>query len=183
MPAITDKRQMYADLAAGRLGNCIPQFFGVEEWSASLATGPYTHWGVRTLTPGGPCRLNCPTHEVRQTVRAFRPHRPNISVMISCVGQVQWLGDVWESPTGLVCEGHEAPPRVHDWRQMMRTRNRWEGLAARMLLRRHLNPNSLSDLDDLLGLYPGHVVELSALDVCFGVWPDRNAVVWEVRAY
>jgi hypothetical protein len=183
VPTITDKRQMYAMLAAGELGNTIPQFFSVADWTAAGGPTRYPFWGVRTLTPGGPCRLNCPAGEVAATVAAFAPHPPNISPMVSCVGQVTLIADVWDSPLGVVVEGHEYPPRVHDWREMMKTRNRWEGVAARMVLRKHLNANSHGDLWELFEQFPGNVVELSALEVCFGTVPGRNAVVWEVRDY
>ena len=180
---ISDKLTMYARLAAGAFGNSIPQFFSVAQWRASGDADRYPFWGVRTLTPGGPCRLNCPREDVEETVARFAPHPPNISVMVSSVGQVTLMADIWDSPAGVVVEGHEYPPRVPDWRQMMKVRNRWEGVAARVLLRKHLNPNSLADLWDVFDAYPGHVLELSALDVCFGTRGGRNAVVWEVRNY
>lgn len=182
---VANKSQMYELLTAGRFGNTIPQYGSVEEWVASGDPQRYPFWGVRTKTPGGPCRLNCPVAEVEATVKSFRPHPPNISVMISSVGRVTWLGDVWDSPTGLICSGVEYPKRVHDWRQLMNkgVPSRWEGLAARRLLQRHLNPNSYDDLVGILEGFPSHVVELSAMDVCFGVIPHRNAIIWEVRAY
>lgn len=180
---ITDKAQMYALLKAGRLGNTIPQYGSIEEWRASGDPDRYSQWGVRTKSAGGPCRLNCPVEEVEDTVLRFRPHLPNISVMISAVGQVTWLGDIWDSPTGLVCCGFEYPERIHDWRQLMggQAQQKWEGVAARSLLRRHLNSNSYDDLMLTIEGFPSHVVELSTMDVCFGVLPHRNAIVWEVR--
>jgi hypothetical protein len=175
---------MYALLASGAFGNTIPQFFSVAEWKG--AGGPsLPFWGVRTLTPGGPCRLNCPAAEVEATAENYSRagHAPNISVMISSVGRVTWLGDVWDSPGGLACYGHEHPGRVHDWRVLMRHPREWRGLAARHLLERHLNPASMADLRAAMERWPGHVVELSAMGRNFGTVPGRNAVVWEVRAY
>jgi len=52
-----------------------------------------------------------------------------------------------------------------------------------MVLRKHLNPNSLDDLSTVLDRWPGHVVELSAVEGCFGTVPGRNGIVWEVRNY
>lgn len=181
---ITSKTRMYSLLAAGAFGNTIPQYFSVEQWSdAGGRARPF--WGVRTLTPGGPCRLNCPVAEVEDTALQFAAagHRVNISIMISSVGQVTWLGDVWDSPEGLVCYGHEYPERVHNWRELMRHPREWKGIAARHLLARHLNPSSRSDLEAALERWPGHVVELSALDRCFGTIPGRNGIVWEIRSY
>ncbi len=101
--------------------------------------------------------------------------------MISCMAQVTWLGDVWDSPTGLECHGIEHPPRVHNWRELMAQPQTWRGLAAKMLLRRHLNASSLADLEAIFEKWPGHVVELSSCDRCWGTVSGRNSVVWECR--
>lgn len=183
---VTDKRQMYDLLAAGRFGNTIPQYFDVGEWERSTDAGRWTAWGVRTLRPGGPCRLHCPSAEVRETCQ--RPEYAaagiNISMMIDAAMAVTLWADVYDSPAGLVVYGIEHPPKGGSWRALMPTDGRhFEGTAARMLLRRHLNPNSLADLESLFDRWPGHVVELSAADRCFGTVPHRNAVVWEVRLY
>jgi hypothetical protein len=180
---VTDKRRMYELLSADRIGNTIPQYSSVKAWLASGEDQVFPFWGVRTRTPGGPCRLNCPAAEVPATVESFRPHAPNISVMISSVGRVTWLGEVWDSPSGLICSGVEYPPEIHDWRPLMRHPTLYEGVAARGLLRRHLNPNSHDDLMELLEIYPDHVIEFSAMDRCYGTLPHRNAITWEVRAY
>lgn len=180
---VTNKRQMYYLLTLGAFGNTIPQYSSVEEWRDSGDDRRYPSWGVRTKTPGGPCRLLCPAEEVEATVCSFTPHLPNISVMISTIGRVSWLGDVTYGPGGWVLSGIEYPERYHDWRPLMRSPNRWEGLVARTLLRRHLNSNSLADLEALVDRFPDHVYELSCLDRCFGTVPGRNAILWEVRKY
>jgi len=186
MPPITNKRDMYRLLTAGSLGNTIPQWFDVSEWERSADAGRYPLWGVRSLVPGGPCRLNCPAAEVRATAERpeFQRAGVNVSAMVDAVTVVTaWL-EVYDSPTGLVVYGIEYPPRGVSWREWMPTRGRhWEGTAARMVLRKHLNPNSLDDLSTVLDRWPGHVVELSAVEGCFGTVPGRNGIVWEVRNY
>lgn len=177
---------MYVRLAAGEFGNTVGQFFSVRSWVNSGDPERYDWWGVRTLVPGGPCRLNCPTAEVADTAFGFRVPF-NISMMVDRVATVTaWL-EVWDSPTGLVVEGIEWPDVAGGWawRNSMpdpTRRRHWEGVAARTVLRRHLNANSLEDLEVLLDQYPDHVVELSALDRCLGTVPHRNGVVWEIRA-
>lgn len=96
-----------------------------------------------------------------------------------------WL-EVMESPDGLYVQGIEYPPRSLTWRVGMRDPKLlqlWHRTAAVMVLRRHLNENSLCDLFDLLEKYPSNVVELSALAQCFGSVPHRNGIIWEVRSY
>lgn len=183
---VTNKARMYRLLAAGAFGNTVPQFFSVHEWRLSGQADRYPLWGVRTLTPGGPCRLYCPADEVADTVasRLFQKHRVNISCMVDAVCTVTAFIEVMESETGLLVYAVEHPGAGTSWRHAMpRDGVQTGGLRARMLLRRHLNADSLDDLESLLEKYPGHVVELSALEECFGTVPGRNAVVWEVRRY
>lgn len=184
---VGDKATMYRMLAAGKFGNTIPQYFSVHAWVQSGDADRYSHWGVRTLKPGGPCRLNCPTTEVVSTIYDFA--QPcNISLMVDKVATVTaWL-EAWDSPTGLVVEGIEWPDTAGGWtwRNSMpdpAKRKRWEGTAARMVLARHLNENSRDDLWRVLDEFPDHVVELSALSRCIGMVPHRNGCVWEVRHY
>lgn len=188
MTPVADKATMYRLLAAGAFGNTIPQYFSVAEWEASGDARRFRWWGVRTLTPGGPCRLNCPAEEVEATVAGFAPHKPNISLMADRVAAVTLWADVWDAPAGLVVEGIEHP-RTADgwtWRNSMpdpTKRRRWEGTAAKLVLRRHLDANDLDDLAAVFDRWPGHVLELSALDRCLGIRPHRRGIVWEVRRY
>jgi hypothetical protein len=187
---ITDKADMYRRLAAGQFGNTTPQYFSVAEWHASGDADRYQFWGVRSAkTSAHPaCRLYCPAAEVVEYAARHFPDGPNISMMVDAVATVTaWL-EIWDSPAGLVVEGIEWP-RLADgwnWRNSMKNpqrSRRWEGTAARMVLARHLNANSLGDLHELFERFPGHVLELSALDRCLGMRPHRNAIVWEVRMY
>lgn len=183
---VTNKKQMYRMLTAGEFGNTIEQFFSVEEWLAAGAFRQSDWWGVRTLTPGGPCKLNCRVDDVVCTAidYTYAGHAVNISLMIDRAYDVTaWL-EVWDSPTGLVVEGIEYPPKGSSWRELMPTKRRsWSGVQARMILARHLNPNSLEDVNILIDRYKNHVLELSACSRCLGTLPHRNAVMWEVRQY
>lgn len=188
--AVTTKSDMYKRLAAGEFGNAIPQYFSVEEWRASGDDRRFALWGVRSArTSMHPaCRLNCPAAEVAAHVATHFADGPNISMMVDAVAGIgAWL-EVWDAPGGLVVEGIERPDVAGGWtwRNSMKEpsrRRRWEGVAARLVLARHLNENSRDDLAALLDRYPDHVVEVSALDRCIGNVPHRNGVVWEVRAY
>lgn len=168
--------------ARGLFGNVIERHFTLDSWL------PQSHrfalWGVQTTrTPGGPCRLNCPTAEVEATFREFAPFVPVISPMISAVEQTRWAGDIWDGPTGLTLHGLLNPAIGFHWRREMLHPTEWRGTAARSLLRSVLNDNSYDDLNDLIERYPGHVYELSAFEKCVGTLAGRNHLVWEVRAY
>jgi hypothetical protein len=182
-PAIKSKAAMYSLLAAGSLGNTIPQYFAVADWRQSGDDLRYGYWGVRSQIPGGPCRLYCPTAEVEQTAASFGCDF-NISMMIDAVATVTLWADIWESPTGLMVYGIEYPPRGSSWRSLMPTTGRhWYGLAAKLLLQKHLNANSYSDVAEMLQRYDGHVLELSATEECIGRVPHRNHTTWEIRDY
>lgn len=181
---IRTKSRMYWLLSRGLLGNTIEQFFSLVEWETSSIKDKYPLWGVRTLTPGGPCRMHCPTEEVEATIRSFQPHAIHISAMIDWQCVVTLWADVYDTDTGLIVYGIERPARGDNWRKRMPVDGReWRGANARFMLHKHLNANSLADLYALLERYPCHVVELSACEENVGVIPYRNAVVWEVRQY
>ena len=188
--AIVDKSSMYRMLAAGAFGNTVPQWFDIGEWRCDPEHQRYEWWGVRTMTPGGPCTLNCHFLDVIRVALGYEDagHQINISPMIDKFCTVTaWL-ELWDSPNGLVVEGVEYPDTAGGWtwRNSMpdpAKRRRWEGTQARMVLRRHLNENSLSDVRELLEEYPDHILELSSTDRCFGTVEHRNHIVWELRQY
>jgi hypothetical protein len=186
LAAVLSKNRMYELLAAGAFGNTIRQWFSIDRWEESEDAARYPMWGVRTLTPGGPCRLNCPREEVRATAERpeFAAAGVNVSMMVDAVARVTLWADVYDSDTGLIVYGIEHPPRGGSWRALMPSRGReWRGVSAAMVLRRHLNASSLADLEALRENWLGHVYELSALDRCVGTVPGRSAVIWEVRKY
>ena len=184
--AIANKREMYRLLAAGRLGNTIPQFFSLADWESDATAQRIPWWGVRTLKPGGPCRLNCPREEVRITAERpeFAACGVNISMMVDRWCRVTLWAEVYDSPTGLIVYGIENPPEGGSWRAEMPSKGRhWEGIAGRMLLRRHMNPNSFDDMMAVFEKWPNHVYEFSACERTVGVMKDRNCCVWEHRNY
>jgi hypothetical protein len=183
---ILGKSRMYSMLAAGAFGNTIPQWFNLDEWEQSADAARYATWGVRTLVAGGPCRLYCPREEVRSTAERpeYRAAGVNISMMIDAIVNATLWADVYDSEDGLIVYGVLNPPRGASWRKLMPSEGReYRGIAAQMLLKQKLNPNSLADLEALRDRWPGHVYELSACEKCIGVIPHRNGVVWEVRNY
>ncbi len=182
--SVKTKAQMYAMIQAGVFGNIVPLWFNLNDWEQSPEFHRYEFWGVRSQVPGGPCFLNCPRAEVRATFLRpdFQAAVPNISIMIDRILRVHLWADVYDSEQGLVLYGIEYPPPGGSWRQLMGPQGRQYGLLeSRLLLRKHLNASSLSDLEALRDLYPGHVYELSVCDRNFGTIPGRNAVLWECR--
>lgn len=57
------------------------------------------------------------------------------------------------------------------------------GPGALLLLKRHMDENSYTDLRCLFDLYPEHAIEFSTCSRSLGCLPNRNTVFWEVRKY
>lgn len=51
------------------------------------------------------------------------------------------------------------------------------------LLDRYMDASSRDDLEMLLELYPGHVIEFTSFTVDVGVFPNRNTLFWETRFF
>lgn len=183
---VLSKKQMYAMRDAGAFGNVIPRWTTLDSW---VRTGPGADrlWGVQHTTIAGfpGTRLDVKTDAVHGVIEAGGfGFDYCISPMVHQYGAVKWEGDIALDPTTgrVFCSGNPAPA-PGSWRRHMLKPRLYEGSAALVLLDNILNPASREDLEHLLLEYPGHVIELSALDVCFGTVPGRNAVIWEVRKY
>lgn len=190
-PPVRTKADMYARITAGEFGNTLPRWFAHHwhEWLYdSSVPGAPTLWGVQHTTIAGfpGTKLNVPTAAVRDTIEdgGFGDDFC-LSPMIAALPGlgVRWEGDVSRDEVGRVyCSGTPNPP-LGSWRTHMKRPKLTQGAAALALLRAVLNENSYDDLMLLLDDYPGHVVELSACDKCYGTHKGRNAILWEVRAY
>ena len=180
MSEIASKADMYARLNAGLFGNTVPAFMGLASWYGREPKWESPLWGVRSMKSGDKrARLDIPTAEVAGYCRsAFGSDPFNVSPMVD--QWLVWRGEVYDSPAGLVTIGTFGRKDLK-WRQAMAAAQERCGVAARALLREVLNGNSFDDLMELVDHYPGHVVELTALERCYGTCPGRNAVVWEVR--
>ncbi len=186
-PVLT-KADMYRRLESGEFGNANPQWRTIESWVEACRGKPWDTWklwGIRSLKPADPrCALNVPAAQVipHICISGLRIDGFNISPMVP--GRVQWEGDVMRrhDGAGLLCSGNLAP-EPGSWRRHMLSPRRWEGSAATAVLRSVLNENSYDDLMIVLDNHPDHVIELSALDICFGTVPGRNGITWECRLY
>ena len=182
---ILTKAQMYAALVAGDFGNTVPQWFTIREWQDRAILRNQRLWGVRHATLGGflGTRLNVETNDVPKVIEEGRFGKDyQISPMISEWGKVVWEGNIERQTDGLFAEGH-LYPEPGSWRRHMLHPQQWHGVSALALLNLVLNENSMDDLRILLDEYPDHVIELSAMEGCWGTVPGRNAIIWEVRLY
>jgi hypothetical protein len=66
-------------------------------------------------------------------------------------------------------------------RQALEKAEELSGPEVYFLLRQYLSPASHEDVIDLLTMYQGHVVELTAYSHDLGWARGRNTIIWEVR--
>jgi hypothetical protein len=197
-PPVLNKVDMYERLNRGEFGNTIERWGSWDIWMLET-TKKYrdsSKWAVQTASRNqggpGPVKFNLDAHEVSEVATEFRAkgYAIWISEMIDHRAEIRLWANIHASgdlAPGLFVEGVEYPLLdllKSNWRQQMGDQSRlkrWEGLAAKGILKKHLNENSLDDLEILLDRYPGHVVEISATNQMIGTVSGRNAVVWEVR--
>ena len=172
---IASKRQSYDLLQRGAFGNAFRTWSEVPADYDGLV-------GVRCAgRPGLPCITQLePAEAARQgTLLQAQGHTVIFYETIDD-SHVVLQGEVAELPGGLVLTYSTEKTTM---RHALRSAKTATGLLARCLLRQHLSPSSVTDLEALLEQYNGHVVEFTAYDVFVGALLGRNAVVWEVRAY
>lgn len=186
---------MYRRIVAGEFGNTLPRYLGDRDYPAwcwdRAQPGAPALWGVRHTTIAGfeGTKLNVPSDGPGGVFEVLLDggfgDNYCISPMITSLPGlgVRWEGDISRDEVGrLYCSGN-ARPAPGSWRTHMKNPKLTQGASALALLRAVLNENSFDDLMILLDDYPGHVVELSACDKCYGTHLDRNAIIWEVRDY
>jgi hypothetical protein len=91
------------------------------------------------------------------------------------------MAEVFMGYCGLEVYGIENVPKGANWREVMPKANTYRFMAARGVLLRNLTECDREDLNELMELYPNHVIEFSACDKPIGIYPHRKAVIWEIR--
>lgn len=55
--------------------------------------------------------------------------------------------------------------------------------ATRHLMYKYMDENTISDIDEILELYPDATIEFACYSKFLGCLPNRNTIIWEVRDY
>lgn len=179
---IVSKGRMYSLLQSGQLGNTNPTYPSLEQWRKRPFPSESAKWGVRFRKSGDPrMRLDIPEPEVEDYV--LRSGEQDVTSISSMVDQwLVWRGHIVDSDTGIVTWGGFGRPELK-WRQFLSGHAvETQGVSALCLLKGILNDNSFDDIQLLLQQYPGHAIEMTTMDRCYGTVPGRNAVIWEVRS-
>lgn len=179
---ITNKKQMYECLLAGKFGNFVRAWNSLADVEASGYRG---HVSLRSKEVSNPVRLyHVPFADLRQTVETL-PESQRLSGLVfseSPPDEKRTIqGELMRNHKGYVLTYSYVPkPMRLAFADQCLTAT---GLEAKMLLEHHLTPTDYDELQLLLDLYEDHVIEFSAFSVNVGVLPRRNCVIWEVRLY
>lgn len=181
---IDTKSQFYALWNANKLGNKLRSWKTLAEFHASGYRGVV---GLRAVlaTGGGPLLIVPNSDDLPAAFKHFASLGVPVSSTVICEGapdeRVRLQGEVMRGPQLSLFANAEG--RGLRMRESMLDAKTYAGLAAQMLLRRHLTPASYDDIQELLDLYPDSVIEFSAYDHNLGWAAGRNTLIWEVRNY
>jgi len=177
---ISSKRQFYTLWRAGVLGNRPCMF----DTAAEALADPHHHpeFGMREMGKPGGLFLISKRNDLEIHLRAW----PEIRWQIDGGAPnhlVELQGEVVRTERGT--EGYFAVRSRMDIRSAMRAGlyAPKRGLTALLLMRHFMDPSSYDDVQTLLDEYPDHVIEFASFPCNVGVIPNRNTIVWEVRAY
>jgi hypothetical protein len=173
----------------GEFGNCSPSWPNARNWyeaaymcgEAGTDTLDFVH--LRNRIKGGPTHYNVPVWKLAQYCRLSRHwvHDPCWYISLMAPEDDKILqGEICRSSNGLNLFGSflALPMRV----ALLEKPFNVTGLAALMTLKSKLDAVSYDWVQELLDLYPEHIIEFSAYSRPWGTL-NYNTVIWEVRLY
>lgn len=178
-PSVKDKDDMYSRWISGEFGNKLRGWVKLEDLEADPYSGTVS---VRlTESSSRTARYEVPQYRVSEVMQEMgamsMQYRFNESAPDD---QLIFQGELCDSHLGW-CLSYDCDP-IKMAPAMQKAKHVF-GLTAKTIVRHFLCPNSLLDMQALLDTYPGHVVEFSTYSRTLGDIPNRNTIIWEVRAY
>lgn len=177
-------RRFYAD----EFGNRCPIWFDYDQWAriywctAKASAESDARFMIRSQRPGG---LMLPNLQPYEVANAWLTHgsREQMSISLMSPHHRQTInGELSADHRGLcLFYSHVREPMRSS---LAKGGRQVYGLRARHVLEHELHePSDLDHLYRLLACYPGHVIEFTAFEVCWGTVPRSKCVIWEVRKY
>lgn len=180
---ISNKREMYALYQDGAFGNKLRTWADINEFLQSDYNGLVT-LRYKGGLPGGLANYNVNSIEVLNVVNKLVKsgvNRDLITLNESAPdSRLRIQGEIMRSERGLMVFWSDKKEKM---RNALRSGVETVGLAAEFLLKRNLTPSSYGDIQELLDIYEGAVIEFSAYEMCVGCCRHRNHIIWEVRHY
>jgi len=134
---------------------------------------------IRSMIPGGVAQMKLPIEEIRaqnfETSGRFmlQQSMPDEKCLLQ--------GTLTLTSEGLLLE--YSLEQNLDFRRAMMEAYTACGFSAVLILRRYVDPASLDDIYSLLERYRNAIIEFATYAVNVGMFPHRNTVIFEVRAY
>lgn len=176
------KADMYALYDKGRFGNRLKCWPDLDSFYMSDYSGPVV---MRYKGCGGQwCEYGVLPHDVPCVVKRWVSEGASERlIVINELADDNLLiiqGEVWRSPTGLHVRYTTEPMPMR--KALAKSQHHATGVNAHMVLGL-MDPQSRSELDELLDDFDGAVIEFSVWSKDVGDCPRRNTVFWEVRHY
>src|SRR5512136_414375 len=163
---INSKNECNIALQKGLLGNTVRTWRTKEELRNSGYQG---FLGIRDLKPGGLFESPRTVQEALDSTRSgiyFSEYVPIENIVIQ--------GELYQSEHYLTWFYTHRKEQMRFALQHFEDTNHAYGLAALCLLKYYCSPASFDDIQELLELYCGHIIELTVLNREFGSCPGRN---------
>lgn len=183
MNSVLTKEENYKLYEAGAYGNKIRTWKNLEGLKASDFTGNVV---IRYKVVDRPLSLRgVGVEHIDQYITELEAEGYNRELMtFNEMAPDQYLtiqGEVMLSPRHYTLTYSDVPTLMKLAFKQRRIYS--EGVEAMMLLRRHMEPASYDDLQDIFDEHPDCIVEFSCYSITLGSCPRRNTVFWEVRSY
>lgn len=181
---IASKKEMYAIYERGGFGNRLLTWPNVDAYLQSDYSGLVV---LRYKGAGGGawCEYGVHRDDVEATVSRWiseGARRDLVTVNELAEDDLIILqGEVMQSPHHLSLRYSRLPMPMR--KALAKEQYHVDGLSAALLLKSTMDPSSWDELNDLLDMYSGAVVEFSVWGKDIGDAPRRNTVFWEVRHY
>ncbi len=181
--SINTKEEFYSFYYENPLINKLPMWKNYTELLNDTYRGKV---GIRySKGIGRKTRFNVPFTKIPETLNEFELegfNRDDVSFVIAQPDEkILILGELKLTELGLyLMYSQEKKPMKE---ALNKSTKHAFGLKAKMLLEHYLYPQSYSDLLTILELFPNSIVEFTAYSKNFGILPNRNTIIWEIRNF
>ena len=170
---ICNKLENIQALKLSKFGNQIPSWYTKEEL---IKSGYKKDVAIRSINPGGLLEYPVKIHDALLTNRKDAYFTGSFPDELRTV-----QGELQQTSFGLYLFYSTLKKNMRD--SLKEDPNHAIGLMALSLIKTHMSPSSYDDVQQLLDIYPCHVIEFTCCSKDVGDCKGRNTVIWEVREY
>lgn len=184
---MTNKSQFVERYNRGEFGNSSPSWDTIKSFLKEFAgewPSDKNLFHLRSKITGGPTRYNLAYLDIRNIYEIMPQEKRDKEWYVSCMAPSRKTliqGEIQRSINhyDLTYSWIKKPMREALKEQTLHL----SGIQVPYLLKGYMDHNSYEWLQELLDLYPDHIVEFSTYSTQWGTVPNFNTVFWEVRKY